>query len=357
MSIASSQNANSDKSYRDINFYKIVNGVPVKLTDEQKEGDSSIVTGISGGKMYRVDIRANYSVPSGGTGKVLTLRISINNKSFLVVDQSPLSTLTQKVGLVSLQGVSAFDYIYTAPISIEEFTSNNLFDPYKGFLGGDSSITKTFGDFIFNQKSQQTNSTWLNEFGPVARELRRIQSRYTTPGFPLYPSLVNNTDVTIAGTSLDSFTMDVYVLNNTGAFTALANEEEKQFAIIGNSIVPADSFEYIDPTLSEADKQEIIGFDSTWIQRETEAKALAEWMRDQWSKQQKVLSMQTFLNPLIQIGDVVEVSYPANGLYSSEDPTIPAGYAANKFIVLSINSTYDKDSPPTTSLECRSVHI
>ena len=357
LSIASSQNANADKSYRDINFYKIVNGVPVKLTDEQKEGDSSIITGISGGKMYRVDIRANYSTPSGGSGKVLTLRISVNNQSFLVVDQSPLATITQKVGLLSLQGVSAFDYIYTAPLAIEEFTSNQAFDPYKGFLGGGSSIIKTFGDFIFNQKSQQTNSTWLKEFGPVARELRRVQSRYQYPGFPLYPSLVNNTDVTIAGVSLDSFTMDVYVLNNTGAFTALANEDEKQFAVIGNKIVPSDAFEYIDPTLTDADKQEIVGFDSTWIQRETEAKALSEWMRDQWSKQQKVLSMQTFLNPTIQIGDVVEVSYPSNGLYSSEDSSIPAGSAANKFIVLSINSAYDKDSPPTTSLECRSIYI
>jgi hypothetical protein len=357
LSVASSQNTNSDKSYRDINVYKIVNGKPVKLSDEQKDTDSSIVTGISGGKMYRVDIRANYSTPSGGSSKVLTLRVSINNQSFLVIDQSPLSTITQKVGLLSLQGVSAFDYIYTAPLTIQEFTSNEAFDPYKGFLGGNSSIVKTFGDFIFNQKSQQTSSTWLKEFGPVARELRRIQSRYTTPGFPLYPQLVNNTDVTIAGSSLDSFTMDTYVLNNTGAFTALANEQEKQFAVIGNRIVPADSFEYIDPTLSEADKQEMIGFDSTWIQRETEAKALSEWMRDQWSHQQKVLSMQTFLNPTIQIGDVVEVSYPDNGLYSSEDTSIPTGYAANKFVVLSINSTYDKDSPPTTSLECRSIYI
>ena len=359
LSIASSQNSNGEKSYRDINFYKLVNGIPVKLSDGQKEGDSSIITGISGGKMYKVDIRANYSIPTNAptAGKVLTLRISVNNQSFLVADQSPPAALTQKVGLVSLQGVSAFDYIYTAPLTIEEFTSNQPFDPYKGFLGGDSAVVKTFGDFIFNQKSQQTNSVWLKEFGPVARELRRIQSRYQYPGFPLYPSLVNNTDVTIAGASFDSFAMDVYVLNNTGSFTALANGQEKQFAVIGNFIVSADSFEYMDPTLSDADKQEIIGFDSTWIQRESEAKSLAEWMKDQWSRQQKVISIETFLNPIVQIGDVVEVSYPANDLYSSEDSSIPAGYAANKFVVLSINSAYDKDSPPTTALACRSVYI
>ena len=355
LSIATSQNTNGDKSYRDINFYKIVDGKPVKLADQQKEEDSSIITNINGGMMYRVDIRANYSIPAGGSTKVLTLRVSINNKSFVVVDTTPIN-ITQKIGLMSLQGVSAFDYVYTAPITIEEFTADKTFDPYKGFLGGESSITKTFGDFIFNQKSQQESNIWIKEFGPVARELRRIQSRYSKPGFPLYPALVNNTDVTVAGASVDSFSMDVYVLNNTGTFTALANDEEKQFVVVGNSIVPADSFEYIDPTLSEADKQEIIGFDSTWIQRETEAKELAKWMSTQWAKQQKVISLETFLNPIVQIGDVVEVSYPNNGLYSSEDTSIPSGFSANKFVVLSIDSTYDKDSPPTTSLTCRSIY-
>ena len=173
----------------------------------------------------------------------------------------------------------------------------------------------------------------------------------------MYPQLVNNSDVTIAGSSIDSFSLDVYVLNNTGSFTALANNEEKQFVVVGNSIVSSDSFEYIDPKLSDSDKMEQVGFDSTWIQRETEAKALADWMTEQWSKQQKVVSMQTFLNPTIQIGDVVEISYPNNGLYSSEDASIPSGFSANKFVVLSIDSAYDKDSPPTTSIACRSIYV
>lgn len=355
LSIATTQNTNADKSFREINLYKIVNGKPEKMSDSQKETDGTIITGLSGGRLYRADIRANYSIPTGGTNKILTLRIAINNKTFVVVDESPIA-ITQKVGLMSLQGVAAFDYIYTSSTDIQEFTTDKQFDPYKGFLGGESAITKTFGDFIFNQKTQTTNSAWIKEFGPVARELRRIQTRYTTPGFPLYPQLVNNSDVTIAGASIDSFSMDVYVLNNTGTFTDLANNEAKQFVVVGNSIVSSDSFEYIDPLLSEADKQEQIGFDSTWIQKESEARELSKWMTDQWSKQQKVISIQTFLNPIIQIGDVVEVSYPSNGLYSSEDSPIPAGFTANKFVVLSIDSTYDKDSPPTTSISCRSIY-
>jgi len=172
----------------------------------------------------------------------------------------------------------------------------------------------------------------------------------------LLATLVNNPDVTIAGTSIDSFGMDVYVINNTGTFTDLANSEEKQFIVVGNYIVPSDPFEYIDPALTDEEKKEIVGFDSTWIQRESEAIELSKFMTKQWSKQQKVVTLETFFNPLIQIGDIVEISYPDNGLYSSENSTIPSGFQANKFVVLSIDSTYDKDSPPTTNIACRSIY-
>ena len=355
LSVATTQNTSADKSFRELSFYKIVAGKLVKMTDSQKEDDGSILTGISGGRLYRIDIRANYSIPTSGSSKVLTLRISINNKEFIVVDPSPLA-ITEKIGLASLQGVSAFDYVYASSINEADFTADRRYNPYKGFMGGESTIIKTFGEFIFNQKGQTESVSWVREFGPVARELKKITARYTTPGFPLYPSLVNNTDVTIAGTSIDSFGMDVYVVNNTGTFTDLANSEEKQFIIVGNSIVPSDPFEYIDPALTDEEKKEIVGFDSTWIQKESEAIELSKFMTKQWSKQQKVVTLETFLNPLIQIGDIVEISYPDNGLYSSENATIPTGFAANKFVVLSIDSTYDKDSPPTTNISCRSIY-
>jgi hypothetical protein len=355
LSVATTQNTSADKSFRELSFYKIVDGKLVRMADSQREDDGSILTGISGGRLYRIDIRANYSTPTGGSSKVLTLRISINNKEFVVVDTTPL-TITEKIGLASLQGVSAFDYVYASAINEEDFTADKRYNPYKGFMGGESTIIKTFGDFIFNQKGQTESVSWVREFGPVARELKKITARYTTPGFPLYPSLVNNSDVTIAGTSIDSFGMDIYVINNTGTFTDLANSEEKQFIVVGNSIVPSDPFEYIDPALTDEEKKEIVGFDSTWIQKESEAIELSKFMTNQWSKQQKVVTVETFLNPLIQIGDVVEISYPDNGLYSSENATIPTGFVANKFVVLSIDSTYDKDSPPTTNISCRSIY-
>lgn len=70
-------------------------------------------------------------------------------------------------------------------------------------------------------------------------------------------------------------------------------------------------------------------------------------------KSTKSCLLETFFNPIIQIGDVVEISYPSNKIYSLEDGS---GYTASKYVVLSIDTTYDKDSPPTTSLSCRSIY-
>jgi len=355
LTIGTSQNATVDKNYRDVNFYKITAGKPIKMTTSQKETDGTIITNINGGELYRIDIKANWSIPENGTKKALALKISINNAVIAVIDTDPIN-ITEKIGLLSLQGVSAFDYVYTTSISKEEFLSKDEYSLYKGFVGGTSSVIKTFGDFIFNKGETTSTVSWLKEFGPVARELRRIKARYTTPGFPRYTQLVNNEDVTIVGASLDPFTMDTFVLNNTGAFTSLANGEEKQFIVVGDFITPSDQFEYINPDLTDEDKKEQVAFDSTWIQREDEAKALAKWMTDQWSKQQKVLSLQTFINPLLQVGDVIEISYPENKIYSTEDVGIPTGYAASKFVILSLDNTYDSTSSPTTSIVCRSIY-
>jgi hypothetical protein len=351
LTVATTQNSRAETAYRDINFYKIVAGKPVALATSQKESDGTIITNIDGGELYRVDIKGTDQMLNGVSSRVF--KITINNKTFSVIDRSPI-TLTNRVGLVSLQGIAAFDYLYTSSITDADFVSNNYYSIYQGFLGQNSSLVKTISDFVFQKGQSSTNKMWVREFGPVAREIRRIKSRYAdAPAFPRYPSLVQNPDVTIIGSSLDSHTMDIFVMNNSGAFTALDNGAERQFVVVGDTIVPSDPYEYMDPKLTDADKAEQVGFDSVWIQNETEAKDLAEWMTGQWARQQKVVSLETFINPLLQVGDVVEISYPLSGLYSSEDSSPPV---VGKYVILSVDTTYDETSP-TTQVVCRSIYI
>jgi hypothetical protein len=352
LSVATSQNSNGDKTYRDVNFYKIVNGKPVSMITSQKDVDGTIITNINGGDLYKVEIKGIDVMNGSQVNRVF--KISLNGKFIGVTDNSPI-TLTNKIGIASLQGVTSFDYVYTAGIDKKEFSSTTSFDAYAGFLSTNSSMVKTFSDFVFNKSDKAEVDVWLREFGPVARELRRITGRYTNaPGYPLYPVIVQNNDVTLVGSSLDPFAMDVFVMNNTGTFTELANGKEKSFVIVGNQITPSDSFEYVDPKLTDADRSEEIAFDSLWIQKESEAEALSKWITDQWSKQQRVVSVETFVNPLIQIGDVVEISYPSNQLYSSEDAN-PA-YPVGKYVVLTVENNYDDQSAPVTNLMCRSIY-
>ena len=350
LTMGTSQNTNVDKAYKDINFYKIVDGKPVSMITSQKDEDGTIITNINGGELYRVDIKATDQTINGQASRVF--KIMVNNKQFSVVDTTPL-TLTNKIGLVSLQGIAAFDYVYASAISDEDFVSNNYFSIYHGFLGSGSFIVKNFSDFVFDKGPDPEYPVWVKEFGPVARELRRVQSRYANaPVFPRYPILVQNPDVSIVGSSLDSYTMDVFVMNNTGAFTPLDNGAERQFIVVGDYLGPNDPYEYMDPKLTDADKAEQIGFESVWIQKESEAKNLADWITKQWSNQQRVLTIDTFINPILQIGDVVEVSYPLNNLYSSEDTNPPY---VGKYVVLGLDTTYG-DDPATTTVTCRSIY-
>jgi len=350
LTMGTSQNSNGEKNYKDINFYKIVNGKPVSMITSQKDTDGTIITNINGGELYRADIKATDQTINGVASRVF--KIMINSKQFSVVDTSPI-TLTNKIGLVSLQGICSFDYVYTSSITDDEFVSNNYYSVYQGFLGENSALVKTISDFVFEKGKDAAYSAWVREFGPVARELRRVKSRFASgPTFPRYPILVQNPDVTIVGSSLDSYTMDIFVMNNTGAFTPLDNGAERQFIVVGDYLGPTEQYEYMNPKLTDADKAEQVSFESVWIQKESEAKQLADWMTDQWAKQQRVITLQTFINPLLQIGDVVEISYPLNKLYSSEDASPPS---IGKYVILSLDTTYSQNSP-TTQVVCRSIY-
>ena len=353
LSISTTQNNNGDKTYRDVNFYKIVNGKPVAMVTSQKDTDGTIITNINGGELYKVEIKALKVMNGSQENRIF--KIYLNGKYIGVSDDSPI-TLTNKIGIVSLQGTTAFDYIYTSSLTKNDFGKLDSFDAYQGFLSTNGALVKTFSDFIFTKSDKASSAVWIKEFGPVARELRRVQGRYTNaPGYPIYTSIVQNPSVTLVGAALDPFTMDVYVMNNTGTFTELANGQEKSFIVVGAQVTPTDSFEYIDPKLTDIEKSEQVAFDSLWIQKETEAIKLADWITGQWSKQQKVLSIETFINPLLQIGDIVEVSYPQNNIYSSEDVSPPT--SVGKYVILSIENTYDDQAAPISTIICRSIYF
>lgn len=346
LKISTSQNvANKGLNSRDVQLVKVVNGVETVVSDTQKTEDNSI-TGVSGGEFYRVDVR----VSKATSGKII-FRIKFNNTIITATDSSPI-TIENKIALIGIQGESAFDYAYVAALKKEEFEGSYSYDNYGSYIGSATSLKNVFGDFLASGESNTSTSPWVREFGPVAREIKKISTKYATrPGFVKYPQIILNPNVTLLGYDATSFGIDAYILNNTGAFVDLADGGEKSFIVVGETIAPLDPFEYIDPDLSSTKNDEQVAFESTWIQREIEAKKLSEWMRTQWSKQQTVIQLEVFPNPILETGDIVEISYPNNLIYSTED----TGKTAGKYIVLDIEQGYSQS--PSTRVTCRSIYV
>lgn len=347
LKIGTSQNvANKGLNSRDVQLFKLVNGVETVISDTQKTEDNSI-TGVSGGEFYRIDVKV-----SKATAGKLIFKIKFNNQIITATDSAPI-TLSNKIALIGIQGESAFDYAYSSTLTKEEFAGSSSYDNYGSYVGAATSLKNVFGEFLAGgTESTATAPSWVKEFGPVAREIKKISTKYATrPGFVKYPQIILNPNATLLGYDATSFGIDAYILNNTGAFIDLADGGQKSFIVVGETIAPLDPFEYIDPDLSSTKNEEQVAFESTWIQKESEAKALSEWMRTQWSKQQTVLSLEVFPNPILETGDVVEISYPSNLVYSSED----TGFTAGKYIILDIEQGYS-DSPATT-IVCRSIYV
>jgi len=347
LKIATSQNvANKGLGARDVQLFKLINGVETAVSDTQKTEDNSI-TGVSGGELYRIDIKVSQANPLSRVFK-----IKFNNTVITATDNEPIS-ITNKIGLISISGEVAFDYVYSCVLNKDDFFNSSSTDNYGSYLQSTGAIKNVFGDFLSNGwSSSLAKSPWIKEFGPVAREIKKISTKYATrPGFVKYPQIILNPNASILGYDANSFGIEAYILNNTGTFIDFADGGEKSFVVVGESISPLDPFEYIDPSMSATSTEEQVSFDSVWIQKESEAKNLSDWMKTQWSKQQTVLTIDVFPNPLIDIGDVVEISYPENLVYSSED----TGQTAGKYIVLDTNNEYGEMS--STTLVCRSIYV
>ena len=339
---------------RCVKILKVTNGVATPVQDDQT--DANQFQNIQGGQLYNIQLKINKT--TSGSETFLTFKLMIDNTEIVAIDKSPLS-ITNRVGLISGLGTVRYDYLYTAPITSQQFITKEIYNPLKSYLGQNSFLVKKFSSFVLAGSSQTEDVGYMEEFGPVAREILKISSRITSgdnaPAIPRYPVITMNPFATIIGSNIDSFSMEAYVLNNSGTYTMLSDGETKFFKVIGDSIVKSDSFEYLDPTLTAIDKEEQFAFDSNWIQKETEAIQLSNFMKTQWSKQQDILDIEIFANPLLQIGDTVEVSYPNSNLYSSEDVSIPAGYSSAKYVVLDINHSWSDG--PSTKILCRSIYV
>jgi len=335
---------------KEVKILKVINGKVVILNDSQ-DSKSNTASGILGGITYKIDIKVKIE-QSGGLN-YRTIDVFINNFKISAVDVDFLNTtdpkklvlpVTNRIAMFASDGKAHFDYIYAMPLTEDQYKNNLFQNIYTGYFAS-PTLNLAFGEKILSGLTRSiSQEAYFEEFGTVARELRRVKIKWSQPpAYPLYPSVGINKYVHILGSRLTSYGAEIYLINNAGTYVPLDDSEFYSFSVIGNYVTKAGGNEYTSGTISDMATLEPLTYESTWIQTESDAKNLTSWIKNQWSKQQQIINMSVFSNPLISVGDVITVNYPSNNLDGTQ-----------KFVVTNVNNSFSQGLE--TSITARSIY-
>lgn len=324
---------------------KIQGGVIRKLPDNQVLKTSQSVgyqVGIIPGTSYKVDVKV----------KVLSNKTIINAyiNGFRVIAEdtgsgaNPVLPRTSYVSLFSNLGTVNFDYVYAMPLSKENF-ENLSEDLYNQQFTGLAKLA--YGEvFVSGLGAEEANSPkrFIEEFGPIAREIRYVKKRYErSPSYPKFTFQNLNKGVDVLASKLSSFDAELYIINSSGVSSPVSSSSGTQISVVGNNLVKSDQIVFSDEDLDKFGIQEPITFESFWIQKINDAKNLSDFIKSQWSKSQKTVTIETFGNPLISVSDVISISYPYHGLQGTE-----------KFIVTDVRQSWGEGLQ--TTITARSIY-
>ena len=331
--------------------YKVGSNYKVKVLKDSQTSHLNTLAGIYAGQSYSVDVLLKKE-----TGKN-TITIFINGYKITAYDVTFESgendifpnAPTKNLGLLCGQGIVYFEYAYAKNIEESEYKNlvNKMSYIYNGVYS-DDTISLMYGNLIYNlgETSKSTNGA-LFEFGSVAREIKKAKVRYTDrPGKPIRFSTANNRYATMLDYRVQPFTGEAYVLNNTSTFIPLDDANYSSFYVLGDSIQKSSPLEYYTydiSNVSESDNKEPIIFQSNWIQFESDAKKLADWIKSTILNKGRFIDMEIFGNPLLSPGDIITINYPLQSMTKQN----------GKYIITKVNHTYQEGF--STSISCRAI--
>jgi hypothetical protein len=289
-----------------------------------------------------------------------TARITVSVNGIRVLDEIDNGTdlpISGRAGLYARgDSVVDFEYFYMmADGGIQDTDLDN--SSYLDIIRGGYYSNQFYRDFVTRSRvaqkrrgkktikyTQWYDQRYFDEFGMQVHEYRPMD--ITFDKFPvLYSSLYISNDSQII--------QDEYVHNPFGAHFIIANASrmnsvangedtltygadnpvDQKIMITGRTIQQAEAVDYVvQNDLAIRARGEIaIEFSSPWIQSESAAKALGDWIVLNWGDQSDEIEVEVFGNPLIQIGDVVALNYSPRDMTS----------ATHKYFVISVENSWD----------------
>lgn len=356
--IIESTSYSSSQGRNAVRILKVGDGADPKTLYDSQTIPSSTIQAVYGGSEYAVDIKVKLSglkiniiayingvkITASDTTKYE--KASSNSASTLNVILPP----TDKVGLVCTVGTAMFDYVYGSNLN-DSGTDYNRSDYNINFYEGQFSndlLSTAFGDLLYyseNSKDEYSaKKTMIDEFGTVAREILKTDIKFDSrPSLPVWFSTGENKAVTLLGSSQTNFKGSAFVLNNTSTTVPLADGATSSFFMLGNTLADSGTLEYTTDELADYVNKEPVIFQSKWLQNESDVKGLAKWIKEEVINRGQSVTMSVFGNPLISLGDIVTINYPAQGFNGEE-----------RMIVTSVNHGYDGGL--NTTVTCRTIN-
>ena len=208
-------------------------------------------------------------------------------------------------------------------------------------------LDMSFGDFIYNSNSNEDELTKkassVDEFGSTVREIYRLNTKFDErPAKPIDISLSLNKSAKILGSKISSYGTDIFVLNNSSTTVPLEDSLTNSLFVFGNQINKTPDQEFSTVKDNDYKSDEPIVFQSMWLQNENDVEALAYWIKDVVVNRGRTIVAEVFGNPLLSVGDVVNVKYTYQGLDGTE-----------KFIITGVYHSYREGL--STEISCRSL--
>lgn len=192
--------------------------------------------------------------------------------------------------------------------------------------GGDESFKKYLKALNKRKKTKLTMFTFNGRYYGIAREKIVEKIRYEEGVNSVDSDLyVSNNSVKVLDIEHSTFGSEITLLNESEKTQILSGETETRTvnARRGQAVWLSGKGFYIGETreVEEKDENSIdkiglmpIEFESRWIQDYDSARDLVKWVRDGFGKNSEMYTLEVFGNPLIEVGDVVEVVWPEKGL-------------------------------------------
>lgn len=332
---------------KDIMIVRVNNNKLTVLKDSQQTSTKTL-SGVYAGSSYNIDVLVKKESLKN------TITVFINGFKITAVDAGsdsvndfiPPMSLTKNVGLHCGQGVAYFEYLYAKTIDEAAYKEKSLSQSfqYNGVYSNDT-LSMLYGDLIYNNgEDSEDQSGSIFEFGTTAREIRKVKISYDDrPAIPIQFRTSMNKYATVLDQRLQPFTAETYVLNNTSTSVILDDSNYTSFYVLGNSIQRSGVIDYDTDQSSDSENKESVIFDSSWIQSEEDAKALAEWIKTNSLNKGRFIEMTVFGNPILSAGDIVTINYPILGITESSD----------KYIITRCSLEYAEGV--STSISCRAI--